>query len=118
MPLIFGLPWRRPATILFLAVILLGGIAIYLEDTAPLGTNGASGPFRGAPHILMGMIGTIVWGLILLHMISFPGKYVKQSSLADGARVSQQRETLVRVLGYALGIATLSFAIYKILLLM
>lgn len=116
MPVIYGLSWKHPAVILILTILICGGVAIYLENTVPIGTRG-SGPHRGNLHMLLAMVGLFFWAGILLHMIGFPEKYLPERSLLLDAEVYERREKLVQWAGYALGISTLLFAIYKISLL-
>ena len=116
MSIIFGLSWKHPAVELFLAILVVGGLAIYAEGAAPAGVEGAS-LHRGGLHLFLGMIGLFVWARIILHMIVFPEQYLPKRSLTLDAQIYEQRERYIQYLGYGFGISTLIFAAYKIYLL-
>lgn len=113
MSLIFGLPWKHPAAVLFLSVLIVGGVAIYIEGVVPIGVNGASA-HRGGAYLSLAVLGLFVWDRIILHMITFPEEYLPKRSLTLDAQIYERRERFVQYLGYGFGISTLLFAIFKI----
>lgn len=100
----------------FSALIIIVSIAIYIEEIVPIGTPG-SGIRRGTLHFFLAMIGAFVWARILLHMIAFPEKYLPERSLTLDAEIYGRREKFIQCIGYALGIATIIYAIYQIVTL-
>src|ERR1039457_5739059 len=114
--IVYGMSWKHPAVMLFLAIMIMGGAAMYIEAIVPAGTNGAT-IHRGGLYFFLAMIGMFVWGRILLHMISSPEAYLPNRSLTLDADRYERREKFIQCIGYALEITPVSFAIYKILLL-
>ena len=108
--------WKNLAAMLFLAIVVIGGVAIYIEHNVPIGTTG-SGAHRESLHFFLAMVGIFVWARILQHIISFPEKYLPKRSLGLDADIYERRERVVQCIGYVLGTSTLIFSIYKILLL-
>lgn len=102
--------------LLVLAVLVAGGIVFHLEDVVPLSVYGATAN-RSAGHFALAMIGLFVLARIILHMIAIPEDYLSKRSFIFDAEIYERRERRVQYLGYGIGIATLLFEVYKIVLL-
>jgi hypothetical protein len=108
-----GLPWRHPAVLLIFLMIIVIGVDLYVESHVPIGTRGAS-RHRGGFYDSLALIGSFVWGWILLHIIALPEEYLPKPSLTLDVEVYKRREGFIRGVGYFLGIVTVVFSIYKI----
>lgn len=115
-PLIQGLSWKHPAAMLFLAVMIIGGAAMYIETSVPVGTNGST-THRDVLYSFLAVTSLYVWGRILIQMIIYPEDFLPNRSLTLDADIYEQREKFIQSVGYVLGFFTVLFAIYKILLL-
>ena len=108
-----GLPWRHPAVLLVFLMILVAGVDFYVESHVPAGTRGVS-RHRGGIYNFLALIGSFVWGWILLHAIARPEDYLPKPSLTLDVEVYERRESFIRGTGYFLGIATVIFALFNI----
>lgn len=116
MPIVFGLPWRHPAVILFFLIIVIGTIEVCLEFLTPLSTNG-SAAHRGAVYFLLSIVGIVVWAYIVLHVICFPEEYLPKRSLTMDSDFYERREAFVRCIGYVAGVSSIIFIVDHVVLM-
>lgn len=108
MPLIYGMSWKHPAILLFVANMLSGALEMFIESKLGIGKFHSD---LFSPLVFFGLF-MMAW--IPLYIIANPEDLVPKRSFTLDAEEYGKRWKLVRRAGYAIGIAELFFIIYRI----
>ena len=104
MSLTAGLPWRHPAVVLGIILLVLSWATIaheeYLESVGALQQQG---PVR----LLMSVGGSIFWSWCTIKMVGEPHAFIESGSLVNTER-DQRRAKLLERTGYTLQLLSIA----------
>jgi hypothetical protein len=97
MSLTAGLPWRHPAVVLGVILLLLSWATIaHEEHLQSVGALPQQGPIR----LFMAIGGSVFWAWCTIKMVGEPHTFIQAGSLVNAER-DQRRARLISKAGYA-----------------
>ena len=108
MPLIYGMSWKHPAILLFIANILFGSLEMFIESKLGIGR------FHSALFNPLVFCGLFIMAWIPLYIVANPEDFVPKKSFILDTKEYEKRWKLVRCVGYFIGICEIFFIVYRI----